>query len=413
MVRFVLHRAMFFVLEFSVRFKDNKVNTLIIQIGAFTCRDTCAEVCRTRRKMTQKKRRSDRSDIGGYGDNGYVVLDARKMEEIRMQKGMSVRQFAMLAEVSGNTAARFFREEQIQWQVARRLFNSLGIEDFRPFLRSEGTNNTASDVTADRHLLGEWQISTPISAEQKLSNGLKFQLFKLEHTLLPNTFGRGKCFNLDELRTRDSNRVQEQLLRHPTVCRSVAPHLRFPVNERVLYNDSRDRFWVIDRWFDGITLIDKLRYGPIGMAKLLIIMTQILEGLDALHAKGIIRRELSPAYITLAEPDGHVLLTELELAKLLDGAISVSESWPEDPYRAPEIESAEIDATVDFFSWAQIFLHGLTGSTPAYPADPKSFRGTNLPAAVQAVGERCLSPSHRWRPKSAKEILKVLARVQP
>jgi serine/threonine protein kinase len=138
-------------------------------------------------------------------------------------------------------------------------------------------------------------------------------------------------------------------------------------------------------------------------------MKQTLEGLEAMHAAAIIRRELSPRYIVLSEPHGDVLLTELELAKLLEGTTSVSETWGEDPYRAPEVEAAEIDHRVDFFSWAQILLHAATGKRPPLPANAQLLKQTSLPAKVQTIAERCLSASYTWRPKSAAEIRKAIA----
>ena len=138
-------------------------------------------------------------------------------------------------------------------------------------------------------------------------------------------------------------------------------------------------------------------------------MTQVLEGLSALHAQQIIRRELAPKYIALTEPNVDVLLTELELAKLLEGGISVSEAWDEDPYRAPEIENDEISNSVDLYSWAQVLVHAATGKLPASPADPKQLDEVEeLPAAVRTVAQRCLSLSYKFRPNSVQEVQKAV-----
>jgi serine/threonine protein kinase len=330
------------------------------------------------------------------------------MNELRKRQALSVREFAELADVSPHTAARFFRGKRVQWRKARKLFDSLGIADMRTFLKSDDRDGqTLEDL--DASILAEWRIENVASQTVTLSNGLAFRICKLAHSVLPDTFGRGKCYDLTNLRTQDERRVQEQLLRHPTVCRAMAACPRFPANERVLYSDDRRRFWVIDRWFDGITLADKLRYGPLAPDLLPRVMRQILEGLAELHAHQIIRRELSPHYVWLVEPQADVLLKELELAKLLEGVISVSSTWQEDPYRAPEVDGGEIDATVDFYSWAQILVHAVTGRIPPMPADPQCLAGTSLPAAVIGIAQRCLSPSHRWRPQSAAEILRALA----
>jgi hypothetical protein len=342
-----------------------------------------------------------------FDDSGYVVLDAELMESLRLEKGVSRRQFAELAGVSPTTAYRFFQGERIQTRIARRLFDCLGVVDMKPYLRT--CDSAEGEFGAlDTEVLTEWRVENVMSQPVTLSNGLQFQICRLAHQVLPNTWGRGKCYDLRQLTTRDSQRVKEQLLRHPVVCRKVGPHARFPINERVLYSDDHSRFWVIDRWIDGITLADKLRYGRLPPRLLPVVMRQILEGLEALHGCEIIRRELSPAYITLVEPHADVLFTELELAKLLEGGISVSETWDEDPYRAPEIENDEIDATVDLYSWAQVFVHALTGKRPPSPANPKLLDEAGLPSAVRAITQRCLSMSHKWRPNSAEQVLKAV-----
>ena len=111
---------------------------------------------------------------------------------------------------------------------------------------------------------------------------------------------------------------------------------------------------MIDRWFDGLTLQDRLRHGALRGQQLAKAMAEILHALHTLHEQKIIRRELSSKYIVLSQPHGDVLLTELELAKLTEGAVSVSESWDADPFRAPEIENDEITPSVDLYSWGQV-----------------------------------------------------------
>ena len=63
------------------------------------------------------------------------------------------------------------------------------------------------------------------------------------------------------------------------------------------------------------------------------VMRQIAEGLKALHAAEIIRRELSPRFVLLRESGiESVVLTDFELGKLFDGSPTVASDWPSDPY---------------------------------------------------------------------------------
>lgn len=335
------------------------------------------------------------------------MLDPERMERLRLERGLSRRQFADIADISPTTAYRFFNRQRVQTRIAKQLFDGLEIWDMTPYLiRANGEGDIGR---LDAVALAEWQIENALTKPTRLSNGLEFRLFQLAHSVLPNTFGRGKCYDLSKLNTRDSERVREQLTRHPTVCRTVGFHPQLPVNERVLYSEDRLRFWVVDRWFDGITLEDKLRYGPLAGPTLARLMTQILHGLAALHEHQIIRRELSPRYIVLAEPHGDALLTELELSKLLEGAVSVSTAWDADPYRAPEIENDQITPSVDLYSWAQVLIAASTGKPPTSPADPTQLDDLTLPTTVKNVARQCLSLSYKFRPSSVHDVMQKIS----
>lgn len=341
---------------------------------------------------------------GERDHDGYVVLDPKLMDKLRLEKGISRRGFAELADTSPTTAYRFFNGRRIQTRIARQLFSALDICDMTPYLIRTGDGQEL-----DATVLAEWRIENALTQSVQLSNGLAFQLYQLSHKVLRQTFGRGKCYDLRELNTRDGERVREQLLRHPNVCRSVGPHPQIPSNERVLYSEDRLRFWVIDRWFDGITLEDKLRYGPLDGRALAKLMTQILSGLSALHSKQIIRRELSPKYVVLSEPNADVLLTELELCKMLEGAVSVSETWDADPFRAPEIENDQVSPSVDLYSWAQVLVFAATAKLPASPADPTQLDDLDLPKQVKQVARQCLSLSYKFRPHNVSDVQKKIA----
>ena len=81
----------------------------------------------------------------------------------------------------------------------------------------------------------------------------------------------------------------------------------------------------------------KRRFPPSGSLEL---MHEIALGLDALHSASVVFRELAPSRVILAADDQRAVLTDFELAKLLDTGPTVSTSWPDDPYRAPEVEDA-------------------------------------------------------------------------
>lgn len=96
------------------------------------------------------------------------------------------------------------------------------------------------------------------------------------------------------------------------------------------------------------TLADRLEQGPWPQAELPRLLHQIALGLSALRAVGVVFRELAPSRVLIADDDGRAVLTDFELAKLLEGAPTVSvPCWPDDPYRAPEVESGHATVQAD------------------------------------------------------------------
>jgi serine/threonine protein kinase len=135
-------------------------------------------------------------------------------------------------------------------------------------------------------------------------------------------------------------------------------------------------------------------------------MTQIAEGLRQLHDAKIIRRELSPESIVLPAAGPSVVLTDFELAKLLDGNPTVSEDWPVDLYRAPEVQTGEVDVRADFYSWGRIFVHAALGRLPPPGKDAEAVRMTALPKRVLRLLLRCLSRPRSRRPENAEVVLR-------
>jgi serine/threonine protein kinase len=141
--------------------------------------------------------------------------------------------------------------------------------------------------------------------------------------------------------------------------------------------DGSLAWWVLDRWVDGHSLESLLEEGKqFSPAEVFKIGRQILLGLSDLHSHKIIVRELSPERIIYNEQDESVVLTDFEMAKLMDkGVPSVSGRWKHNsPYRAREvIEDIDqpwphsLSFRSDLFSWAVIMIELLTGSTNTTP----------------------------------------------
>jgi serine/threonine protein kinase len=209
--------------------------------------------------------------------------------------------------------------------------------------------------------------------------------------------------------TEDQKR--ERLARHPDVCDSLARHRCFPQNKLAAYQ-SPDYFWVVDAWEDGKTLAETVASSPLEGPLLGQVMLELAEALQSLHGHGIVRRELTPEFVLLREEDSSVLLTDLELAKILEGAKTVSKDWKENPYVGFEVLGGKCDVRTDVFSWGQILYYAATGKEPEKIPDPAMFFRVDLPPSVKKVAMQCVQRMPEKRPKDMSRVLKAIRKAK-
>lgn len=258
----------------------------------------------------------------------------------------------------------------------------------------------------------EWEIDQPqqLSA-RKAANGLISQFYMLRHRHTPGRKARGKFHLLSGLTAEEKVRKREQLQRHPDVCHRIGshPHLTEVISSTP--TEGGDGWWVIERWENAESLatrIEKKRWPESALPRL---MREIAVGISHLHQHDVVLRELAPSRI-LIRTDGSAVLTDFELAKLLDGSPTVmpDQQWPEDEYRAPEVGPGKVLSCADIYSWGRILVHAATGKLPAPGADVDLLTKCSLPKAVWAIAKRCLEQLPSKRPQSINEVLKAIAR---
>ncbi len=132
------------------------------------------------------------------------------------------------------------------------------------------------------------------------------------------------------------------------------------------------------------------RENPLHPARVIQLLAQVLDGLAAAHAKGIVHRDMKPANIfVVRRRDVHG--NEYEFAKLLDFGISKMDGPTANPltlagttlgtpsYMAWEqfFDAREVDGRTDIYAIAVILYELLAGRKP--------YEGDGLPALMQNV----------------------------
>jgi len=195
-------------------------------------------------------------------------------------------------------------------------------------------------------------------------------------------------------------------LNHPNIC--------------TIYeiDEFEGRRFIAMEFLKGVTLKDWIGNRPLPLDKLLDFAGQILAGLEAAHAEGIIHRDIKPANIFVTR-QGYVKLLDFGLAKLgaahhdVLGA-SVSATAPHGltagheltfpgaavgtiAYMSPEQALGEpLDARTDLFSFGTVLYQMVTGKQP--------FSGNTQVGVIDAILHKTPSPVQQLNPAVPREL---------
>src|SRR6202521_995461 len=189
-----------------------------------------------------------------------------------------------------------------------------------------------------------------------------------------NLLGDRKSLDRFEREARAASR-----LNHPNVC---------TIHE---IDDNGGHPFIVMEKLEGESLKQRIHGKPLAFDELLDIAVQVVEALEAFHAKGIIHRDIKPANLFLTNT-GQVKILDFGLAKLSrDQGVAANEDTPyEDSltaigvvpgtavYMSPEqARSEELDPRSDLFSFGVVLYEMATGKKP--------FQGANVVTTLDAM----------------------------
>lgn len=173
----------------------------------------------------------------------------------------------------------------------------------------------------------------------------------------------------------------------------LASALRHPTIVTVLDAGKTEEgdFFIVMEYVDGETLDDWRKSAPRGIAEVLRVFEQIVDGVRFAHQAGIIHRDLKSSNI-LVDRSGNVRILDFGLAKA-ENEVGV-DAFTTTPgvfvgtlaFAAPEQltgESTISDVRSDIFSLGVVFYRLLTGKWPQEPtADPREMLARRRNEAV-------------------------------
>jgi predicted Ser/Thr protein kinase len=194
--------------------------------------------------------------------------------------------------------------------------------------------------------------------------------------------------------------------------------------------------YLVMEFLEGIPLSRKLAdEGPLPLARLVSIGVQIAEGLTAVHAKGLVHRDLKPDNVFLTERRGteFVKILDFGVAKVLHAAAKLTQAGMvvgTPHYMSPEqAAGSTLDVRGDIYALGVILYELASGCVPfdaensaevllqqvrcAPPAIQSSNPEANVPAELEAIIARCLAKRPEERFQSMAELLCALRGLLP
>lgn len=332
-----------------------------------------------------------------------VLADSGKLIATMNQRGITVEQLAQRAGCSVGTVNNLLVGKAVYRNTLAAIAEALDVS--LAVLLSQ-TKGQASAGTVHEYLISEVLTDWIVA-----SNGLRFQICRLRHLELDRQ-ARGKRFDLRDLSTDEEQRCKTWIKRHPNVCSAIGNHPNIARNITAFHDPIESFYWVIDEWIEGETLARTLRSGKLSRSHAKSLIADIAHGLAALHGQEIVCRELSPSSILIHQPEGRAILTEFELAKLIDRGPTVStDDWPADPYRAGEADSDDVDTRADIYSWGRIAIHVLARELPP-PGQERAFcESLSLPEPLTELIASATAFLRSDRPNSVAEVIRRLGLV--
>ncbi|MCS6557661.1 protein kinase [Curtobacterium flaccumfaciens] len=177
----------------------------------------------------------------------------------------------------------------------------------------------------------------------------------------------------------------------------------------------------------GSDLATRLREGPLDPATAARLGAQVADGLAAVHAQGIVHRDVKPANVLLESDGRHVKLADFGIALLRDASrvTGTGTVMGTAAYLAPEqVLAKEITGKADVYSLGLVLLECMTGRQP-FPgsavesATARLTRSPEIDRQLPTAWRTLLhvmtaqDPAERPTAAEAAERLRALGRDEP
>ncbi|MCX4746072.1 serine/threonine protein kinase [Kitasatospora sp. NBC_01287] len=175
--------------------------------------------------------------------------------------------------------------------------------------------------------------------------------------------------------------------------------------------------WSVTAYIPGPTLQEAVRrLGPLPHTALRVLGSGLAEGLAAIHAAGLVHRDLKPGNVIVADDGPRVI--DFGIASALDAAQHTTTLIGTPGYMSPEHARGRTTGPAsDIFALACVLIFAATGRHPFGEGRPEAvlYRTIHekpdlvgVPAELAAFLTRCLVPEPEQRP-DVSEVVRLLS----
>lgn len=178
--------------------------------------------------------------------------------------------------------------------------------------------------------------------------------------------------------------------------------------------------WIAYAWVPGTTLADVVAKAParsLLTSPLLTIFTDVAVALEAIHAVGIVHRDIKPTNI-MVTPRSEAVVVDLGVAVIGEQSEYTAGAWGTDGYRPPEQQAgAPLDGRADVWSFGVCLIEAATGRRPFGHPHERDYEQriaerpavVGLPTALLDLSLACTSPRAADRPTSEALVASLRA----
>ncbi|NIM10464.1 MAG: protein kinase [Candidatus Aminicenantes bacterium] len=257
---------------------------------------------------------------------------------------------------------------------------------------------------------------------EKLGEGAMGVVYKAEDTKL-GRFVALKFFPAD---LKADKEKKERFIREAMTASALDHANIYTVHEIGEANDGR--MFICMALYEGGTLAEKIKEGPLNMEEVIDVSLQVAQGMEKVHRKGIIHRDIKPQNLILTL-DGVVKIVDFGLAKLVGQGDLTREGVTVGTvgYMSPEqARGDEVGQRTDIWSLGVVIYEMVTGQLPFNgeyaqaviysilneEPEPITSLRSKIPLDLERIVNKCLSKECADRYQHLDELIVDLNRLK-